>query len=177
MNPLVHAELSWLGAQGLRERRDRILVTCAGLAPDLDGLSLLGGEAAYARYHHVLFHGYAGALLTAAVCAAFARQRLAVALLSLATFHLHLLCDLLGSGPGWGIVYFWPTSPREFFWRGQWDLASWQNALVGLGASLACLACALRWRRTVVELLSPRWDAEVTRTVRRRFLGSDDPSV
>ncbi|SET80313.1 metal-dependent hydrolase [Stigmatella erecta] len=177
MNPLVHAELSWLGAQGLRERRDRLLVTCAGLAPDLDGLSLLGGEAAYARYHHVLFHGYAGALLTAAVCAALARQRGAVALLSLATFHLHLLCDLLGSGPGWGIVYFWPTSPREFFWRGQWDLASWQNALVGLGASLACLACALRWRRTVVELLSPRWDAEVTRTVRRRFLGKNDAAV
>jgi inner membrane protein len=177
MNPLVHAELSWLSAQGLRERRDRVLVTCAGLAPDLDGLSLLGGEEAYARYHHVLFHGYAGALLTAAVCAALARQRVAVALLSLATFHLHLLCDLMGSGPGWGIVYFWPTSPREFFWRGQWNLASWQNSLIGLGATLACLACALRWRRTVVEVLSVRWDSEVTRTLRRRFLGESGPSV
>ncbi len=35
----------------------------------------------------------------------------------------------------------------------------------------ACLACALRFRRTVVELLSARWDAEVTRTLRHRFLG------
>ncbi|ADO74813.1 metal-dependent hydrolase [Stigmatella aurantiaca] len=177
MNPIVHAELSWLAAQGLRERRDRVLVTCAGLAPDLDGLSLLGGEAFYARYHHVLFHGYVGALITVAVCAALARQRKAVALLSLAAFHLHLLCDLVGSGPGWGIVYFWPTLPQEFFWRGQWNLASWQNSLIGLAATLACLACALRWRRTAVEVLSARWDAEVTRALRRRFLGEGPPSV
>src|SRR5688572_3911545 len=103
MNPIVHAELSWLAAQGLRERRDRILVVCAGLAPDLDGLTLLAGEEWYGRYHHVLFHGYVGALITTAVCAALARQRAWVAGLSLAAFHLHLLCDLAGSGPGWPI--------------------------------------------------------------------------
>ncbi|NTX06198.1 metal-dependent hydrolase [Myxococcus sp. CA040A] len=171
MNPLVHAEFSWLAAQGLRERRDRILVTCAGLAPDLDGLTLLGGEELYVRYHHVLFHGYVGALLTAAVCMGLARQRLRVGLLALGTFHLHLLCDLAGSGPGWPIYYYWPTSFREWFWQGQWNLSSWQNAVIGLITTLACFACALRWRRTFVELLSPRWDAEVTKTLRRRFLG------
>lgn len=171
MNPIVHAELSWLMTLRLRERRDRVLVTCAGLAPDLDGLVLVGGEELYARYHHVLFHGYVGALITAAVCTALARQRGWVALLSLAAFHLHLLCDLAGSGPGWGIHYFWPGSMHEWFWKGQWNLASWQNSVIGLVATLACLACALRWRRTAVELLSPRWDTEVTRTLRRRFLG------
>lgn len=171
MNPLVHAELSWLLTQRLRERRDRVLVTLAGLAPDVDGLTLLAGEAMYARYHHVLTHGYLAALVTTAICTAFARQRLWVALLSLAAFHLHLLCDLAGSGPGWGIHYYFPHSMTEWFWKGQWNLASWQNSLIGLAATLACLACALRWRRTVVELLSPRWDFEVTRTLRRRFLG------
>ena len=171
MNPIVHAELSWLMSQGLRERRDRILVTLAGLSPDLDGLSLLGGEDLYGRYHHVLSHGYVGALAVAAVCTAFARQRRAVALLSLAAFHLHLLCDLAGSGPGWPLYYFWPTSMREWFWEGQWDLASWQNSLIGMAATLACLACALRWRRTLVEVLSVRWDAQVTRALRARFLG------
>ncbi|MCP3104466.1 metal-dependent hydrolase [Myxococcus sp. K15C18031901] len=171
MSPIVHAELSWLVSQGLRERRDRVLVTCAGLAPDLDGLTLLGGEEWYARYHHVLFHGYVGALVTVAACAALARQRLRVAVLALGTFHLHLLCDLAGSGPGWPIHYWWPTSMRDWFWDGQWNLSSWQNAVIGLVATLACLACALVWRRTVVELFSSRWDVEVTRVLRRRFLG------
>jgi hypothetical protein len=171
MNPIVHAELSWLAAQGLRERRDRILVTVAGLAPDVDGLTILAGEALYARYHHVLFHGFVGALITMALCTAFARQRGRVALLSLVAFHLHLLCDLAGSGPGWPIHYYWPITMREWYWKGQWDLASWQNSLVGLIATLACLACALRWRRTFVEVFSTRWDGEVTRTLRRRFLG------
>ncbi|RKH06410.1 hypothetical protein D7V97_22700 [Corallococcus sp. CA053C] len=169
MSPIVHAELSWLLAQGLRERRDRILVTCAGLAPDLDGLSLLGGEEFYARYHHVIFHGYVGVLVTVAVCAALARRRVAVALLSAAAFHGHLLCDLAGSGPGWPIYYLWPQSLTEWSWSGQWNLASWQNSLIGLAATLACLACALPFQRTVLEVLSPRWDVEVTRTVRRRF--------
>ena len=171
MNPIVHAELSWLLTLRLRERRDRVLVTLAGLAPDVDGLTLLGGEALYARYHHVLTHGYLAALATMAICTALARQRLWVAGLSLAAFHLHLVCDLAGSGPGWPIHYYFPHSMKEWFWEGQWNLASWQNTLIGLAATLACLACALRWRRTVVELLSTRWDAEVTRTLRRRFLG------
>lgn len=171
MNPIVHAELSWLMAQGLSDRRDRLLVTLAGVAPDLDGLSLLGGEDLYGAWHHVLFHGYLGAAIVTGACAAFARRRGQVALLALLAFHLHLLCDLAGSGPGWPIYYFWPTSRHEWFWGGQWDLASWQNTVIGLGATLLGLACALRWRRTPVELLSPRWDTQVTRTLRQRFLG------
>lgn len=169
MNPLVHAELSWLSAQALAARRDRILVTCAGLAPDLDGLTLLGGEDLYGRYHHVLFHGYVGALVTAALCAALARRRWAVGALALVAFHLHLLCDLAGSGPDWPIWYFWPTSDRLVSWSGQWDLASWQNAAIALAATLLCLGCALPLGRTAVEVLSLRADAEVVRTLRRRF--------
>jgi hypothetical protein len=59
----------------------------------------------------------------------------------------------------------------EWFWQGQWNLASWQNSVIGMAVTLTCLACALRWRRTPVELFSPRWDLEVTRTLRKRFLG------
>ncbi|MCY0998611.1 metal-dependent hydrolase [Myxococcus sp. MISCRS1] len=174
MNPIVHAELAWLTAQGLRERRDRILVTCAGLAPDLDGLTLLGGEEWYARYHHVLFHGYVGALVTTAVCVALARQRARVAVLAMVAFHLHLVCDLAGSGPGWPIHYYWPTSMREWFWQGQWDLSSWQNSVIGLFTTLAVLACALGpGRRTFVEVFSARWDAVVTQTLRKRFKGEE----
>ncbi|MEW6433892.1 MAG: hypothetical protein AB1730_20495 [Myxococcota bacterium] len=80
MNPIVHAELSWLTGQRLGARRDRLLVTLAGLSPGLDGLSLLAGEDAYSRWHHVLTHGFLSALACAVVCAAFAQQKRLVAL-------------------------------------------------------------------------------------------------
>jgi len=168
VNPLVHAELSWLAGVKLAARRDRLLVTLAGLAPDLDGLSLLAGEEGYAKWHHVLTHGIVSAVAVSAVCAAFASQRARVAAVAFAAFHLHLLCDLAGSGPGWPLTYLWPFSPVEWMWDGQWNLASWQNSLIGLVATLAVLACAVPFGRTIVELLSLRADAAVVATVRKR---------
>jgi inner membrane protein len=169
MNPIVHAELSWLGAQRLTDRRDRVLVTLAGVAPDLDGLTLLAGEDAYGKWHHVLTHGIFSAVLISAVLAMFANRKWAVFALALAAFHLHLLCDLAGSGPGWPIHYLWPLSSEELMWSGQWNLASWQNTVIGLGATMAVLACALRYGRTAVELFSLKADAAVVATLRKRF--------
>jgi inner membrane protein len=169
LNPIVHAELSWLSAQRLPDRRDRILITIAGIAPDVDGLSLLAGEDAYGKYHHLLTHGLISALVTAGVCAALARKKAAVLLMAFAAFHLHLLCDLAGSGPGWPIFYFWPLNRTELFWDGQWELASWQNSTIGMLATLLCLACALKFRRTFVELFSLGADAKVVQTIRARF--------
>ncbi len=137
--------MSWLLAQGLPSRRDRIIVTCSGLIPDLDGLSLLAGLDAYGRYHHLLTHRYPAALGTLLIATALAHQRVSVAILSAVAFHLHLLCDLAGNGPGWPIQYLWPTSNAELFWSGQWDLASWQNSLIGLVVSntLLSVRCAI----------------------------------
>src|SRR5688500_16035077 len=118
MNPIVHGELGWLLGVKLKERRDRVLVTIAGVAPDLDGLSILAGTEAYGEYHHLLTHGYPAAIAFTVIGAALAKNKLAVAPLVLAAFHLHLLCDLAGSGPGWPISYFWPTSMHEWFWDG-----------------------------------------------------------
>jgi inner membrane protein len=169
VNPIVHAELSWLLAQGLKERRERLIVTAAGVLPDLDGLSLLGGEELYGRWHHVLTHGAVAAVAAGVVVLAFSR-RLALAGLVLAAFHVHLLCDLAGSGPGWPLFYLWPFSRAELMWSGQWNLASWQNSVIGLAATLLCLACALWTQRTPVELFSLKTDAKVVATLRARFL-------
>lgn len=177
VNPIVHAGIGWLASQPLKSRRDRILVTCAGVVPDIDGLSILGGVEAYGEYHHVLFHGYVGALITGAVCAAVARQRVATALLAVVAFHLHLVCDLAGSGPGWPLFYFWPTSKTEWFWDGQWDLSSWQNGVIGAFVIAACLAMALVRRRTFVEVFSLRADAAVVATLRQRFLREGPPAA
>lgn len=169
MNLIVHGQLSWLTTIRIKERRDRWLVVAAGLAPDLDGLSLLGGTAAYAEYHHLLFHGYVGALITTALCMAFARQRVAVGLLACLSFHLHLVCDLMGSGVDWPIYYFWPTSMTTIGWSGGWELVSWQNTVIGLMATLACLGMAIPWGRTFVELFTTKGDQLVVETLRARF--------
>lgn len=169
MNPLVHAELAWLTGARLAARRDRVLVTLAGVAPDLDGLTILFGEEAYGRWHHVVTHGALSAVSLCAALAAFGVQRGRVLGLGLFAFHLHLLCDLAGSGPGWPIFYLWPFSSQELMWSGQWDLASWQNAVIGLSATLACLAMAKWLNRTIVELFSLRGDAAVVKTIRARF--------
>ncbi len=169
MNPIVHAELSWLGAQKLLERRDRILVTLAGVLPDLDGLTLLAGEDLYGQWHHVLTHGIFSALAISAALAVMGKRKWAVFGLALAAFHLHLLCDLAGSGPGWPIHYLWPLSKEPLMWSGQWNLASWQNTLIGLTATLAVLACALPFGRTAVELFSLKADAQVVAALRARF--------
>ena len=172
---MVHAELGWLAAQGLRTRRDRLFVTLAGVSPDLDGLSLLSGQESYARWHHVVSHGLPAAVVVSGLLAWRSSERRRTFLLCLAAFHLHLLCDLAGSGDfalggtGWPILYLWPFSRAEVSWSGQWDLASWQNTLVGLAATLACLLSALRWNRTAAELFSPSADAAVVRAVRDRF--------
>jgi hypothetical protein len=173
MNPIVHAELSWLGAQKLQERRDRILVTLGGVLPDLDGLTLLAGEDAYGKWHHVLTHGIFSAVIISGVLAVFAKRKLAVFGFAFAAFHLHLLCDLAGSGPGWPIHYLWPLSMDEIMWSGQWNLASWQNTVIGLSATIAVLACALPFGRTAVEIFSLKADAAVVATLRKRFKKED----
>lgn len=175
MNPLIHAELSWLSGQRLLQRRDRLLVTAAGVLPDLDGLTLLGGQDLYGQWHHVLTHGIVSAVLISAALSVFAHQRAKVFALGLFAFHLHLLCDLAGSGPGWPLYYLWPFSRAEQYWSGQWDLASWQNAVIGLATTLVCLWCAMPLGRTVFELFSVKGDAVVVATLRKRF--SRPPSV
>ena len=175
MNLIVHAELSWLAAQGLSARRDRRLVMLAGMAPDLDGLGLFFGHSLYETYHHVLFHNCLGAVLCAVIFGAFATRRLAVAGLAFFAFHLHLLCDLAGSGVFWPIAYFWPVSRHFYGWSGSWELVSWQNTVIGMFATLACLAAALRWNRTIVEVFSTVADARVVAAVRGRAGRSESP--
>lgn len=170
MHPTTHLMVSWVAGHRLSDRRDRRLVTWAGVAPDLDGLSLLGGVEAYGTWHHVLGHGIVAALLVVGVAAAWARDRWRVAALAVVTFHLHLLCDFVGSGVSWGIVYWYPFSDEEYLSPIRWDLNSWQN--VAVTATVLFLAgwIALRDGRTFAEAFLPvRWDIQIVDALRRRF--------
>jgi membrane-bound metal-dependent hydrolase YbcI (DUF457 family) len=169
VNPIVHGEIAWLCGQGLANRRDRLLVTLAGLAPDLDGISLVGGHDSFGYYHHRLGHGILAAVVVGRILWRQGTDRKGTLLAGLLAFHLHVLCDLAGDGAHWGIVYWWPLSQREWFWEGAWGFVSWQNSLIGLTATLGCLGTAFIWKRTIVETISRRWDAEIVRTLRGRF--------
>jgi len=170
MHPPVHLALSWLVGHRLPELRDRRLVTWAGVAPDLDALSLLVGAGAYSEYHRVLTHGVAAAVVGTALWTSLGRQRWKVLAYSLATFHLHLLCDLLGSGRDWSIVYFFPFSRREFLSPYGWPLASPQNAAVWLAAVAFTVWIGLARGRTFAESFLPaKADAAIVETLRKLF--------
>jgi inner membrane protein len=144
MSPETHLLLSWaVAAKTTDNPRDLRLVTLAGILPDADGLGLIPDlldsalgrpvHCYYALYHHWLLHGLFGAALVTVALTCFARRPLRVAFLALVLFHLHLLCDLLGSrGPSpsdlWPIYYLGPFSRHGVIeWAGQWRLDGWQN--------------------------------------------------
>src|SRR5581483_7630204 len=101
MHAFTHGLISWIVAEtvpGL-ERRDRTLILAAGLVPDLDALTILGGTACYQEWHRLICHNvFFAAVVVGAT--AIASRKLATTLLAAITFHLHLACDVIGSaGP------------------------------------------------------------------------------
>ncbi len=171
MHPPTHLAISWIVAHRLPELRDRRLVSWAGVIPDLDALSLLGGIGAYSEYHHVVAHNLVAGIVTTALAAAAAKQRWKVAALAFTTFHLHLICDLLGSGKDWPIVYLYPFTRHEFNTIYGWPLASPQNAFVWLGAMATIIWIGVTRGRTFAETFLPaRADFAIVKALRNVFL-------
>lgn len=180
MSPASHLLLSWLIAQGGRDRRERGAITLAGLLPDADGLGLVAGLASgsweraqewYHTWHHQIAHpALAGAVLTLAGWAWCRRSWRVLALIP-AAFALHLLGDVAGSrgpdGHQWPIPLLAPFSDWGWTWDGQWELNAWPNTVITLLAELAMLGLA--WRRgfSPLELLSPRLDQRFIALLRR----------
>ena len=183
MHPPTHALLGYLLAElpDFEARRDRLLVFGAGLFPDVDGLTALGGAEFYQRYHHVLLHNVAGAVGYATLAALLATRRWTVFGLALVGYHLHLLCDFLGSagpdGSGWSIPYLVPFSFHDFYNAHQWGLASWQNVTVTIAAILVSIHLATRRGRTLLEFVSTRADGEVVKVFRRRWPWGGAPTA
>ncbi len=170
MHPWSHLAVSWLVGHRLPDKRDRLLVTWAGVLPDVDGLSVLGGAELYGAWHHVLTHGIVSALAFSGIAAAFARRKGPVFGLALAASHVHLLADLLGSGREWPISYLWPLSGWELFTPYGWPLASWQNMVLTMLFFAAIARAGVKHGRTVCEAFLPRKiEAAVVGALRARF--------
>jgi membrane-bound metal-dependent hydrolase YbcI (DUF457 family) len=183
MSPVTHFLTGWVLANTASlNRRDRALVTLAGVVPDVDGLGavadLLTRHSAhpldwFARYHHSL-HNLGFAMLVAMAAYLLATQRAKVAALALLSFHLHLLEDLLGArGPDgyqWPIPYLMPFSrAAQLSWHGQWALNAWPNFVITV--ALLLLTFYLAWDRgySPLEMVSQKADAEFVEALRKRF--------
>jgi inner membrane protein len=175
MSPLTHLVASWIVAAKTTDNlHDRRLVTLAGVAPDLDGLSILldyakgawtsGKYYYYPYYHHYVTHGLLAAVICSGLMAALAQRRWRVFWLAFLTFHLHLLCDFVGSrGPDkgdiWPIFYFGPmTHNPMWMWKYQWPLDGWQNKLIFVALFFWSLAIAVKKGDSFVGVFNRRCD-------------------
>jgi inner membrane protein len=184
VNPITHFFVSWDIANMLAlQRKDRTLVTLAGVIPDFDGFGalpeLLTRNSAHplfwwTDYHHVLGHNLSFGLLVTLGSFAIAKKRWQTALLTFFAFHLHLLGDIVGSrGPDgyqWPIPYLYPFSNVwQLIWEGQWRLNAWPNFVI-TGFALV-LTFFLAWKHgfSPLQLVSHSADRIFVQTLRTRF--------
>ena len=99
-----------------------------------------------------------------------------VAVMCLVVFHLHLLCDLIGSrGPGpndlWPICYSEPLFRHPiWFWKGQWKLDGWQNQTIFVVIFGASLLVAVKKGYSFVEILGSRLDSVFVKVLQQWHL-------
>lgn len=189
MSPVTHFLFGWLAANGstTNRRRERALITLAGVAPDVDGAGIIADLLTknssqplnwFSDSHHLLGHNLAFCLLLVALSVWVAKRRLQTALLVFFSFHLHILCDLAGSrspdGYQWPIVYLWPFSNRlQLSWGGQWELNAWQNFVITGVALAVVFALAVKRGFSPLEMISETANRSFVATLRRRFSRND----
>lgn len=184
MSPITHLLISWSVASSFKiEKKDRSLATIAGVAPDIDGIGIVfdlfsKGDGRtldfWSTYHHTLCHNIGfGILLTIIAFLSASRRWLTLGLVLLC-FHLHLLCDILGSrgpdGNQWPIPYLEPFSNAwQLYWTGQWSLNAWPNFAITIAAICFILYQAKMLGISPLELISPKANHRFIETIRNRF--------
>jgi hypothetical protein len=167
----THLMSGWcVGAALPLTGRERAVCMAVATLPDLDGLSLAFGRDAYERWHHVIGHNIFAGVLLAAGGAMMARASIRGRFfcLGLALFHLHLLMDFYGSGPGWQIHYGWPITDRGLWTEDAWEFGAWQNYAAMLGLLVVSVAFAVWKQITPFELVAPGIDSDLRRLMHQR---------
>jgi hypothetical protein len=139
---------------------------------DVDGCGIVAGQEWYWRFQHVLGPNVFFGLMVAGILAVFSPRRWIAFAIYLLLFHLHLLMDFFGSGPGWSIDYLWPISTYGYRTRLAWDLFSWQNTLAAAILLAWTVVIAYRLGRTPLELIAPRLDRLAVQWLRGRRSGA-----
>ena len=182
MNPATHLLIGWSIANICNiNRRERALVTMAGVIPDIDGAGIFIDvitsdqyPSLYVKYHHILGHNIGFGLSLCLAALLFFRRRIATTFLVFLSFHIHLLGDLAGSmGPDgyqWPIPYLLPFSDAwQLVWAGQWELIAWPNFAITFVAGF--LMFYIAWSRgiTPLEMFSVKANNAFVSTLRNRF--------
>jgi inner membrane protein len=196
------ASVSPTGRPTTLTRREKALVVASAVAPDLDGLGIIPEFLTrnsshpllwFSQYHHSL-HTLAFAIICTLagflIVGPMANFRFGptirrrspshashpglTALLVFVSFHLHLLCDLIGArGPDgyqWPIPYLKPFSnSMQLTWHGQWELNGWQNFVITGLLLLATLWFSWRYASSPLELVSDRANRAFTQALRQRL--------
>ena len=147
--------------------RERVFCMLAASLADLDGLGYFFSAETYWDYHHKLTHNLLFGLVLVGVLTAFSTHRLKAFLMFLALFHLHLVLDYFGSGPGWGIPYLWPFSNWTVEYLHNWQLYSWQNITTGVACIVWVIVIAIRQGRTPLEAIMPKLDVQLVALFRK----------
>jgi len=183
VSPVTHFLTGWVLANSVSlNRRDRALVTLAGVVPDVDGLGVVSDVLTrrsqqptdwFSSFHHSL-HTLLFAIVVAAISWLFANHRWKTTGFVFLSFHLHLLEDLLGSrGPDgyqWPIPYLKPFSNAgNLSWHGQWALNAWPNFAITISLLTVTIYLARARGFSPLEMLSQRADSAVVSIIRRWF--------
>lgn len=151
--------------------RERAFCMLAASLPDIDGLGMIAGGVEqhwYWDYHHKLAHNLLFGVVMSAALALLSKNRWRAAAVYLGLFHLHLLADYFGSGPGWPIHYLWPFSDEQLMNWQAWNLFSWQNLSTFAVLLLWTIGIMLFKRRTPLEAVMPSLDRQIVAMVRGR---------
>lgn len=128
----------------------------------------------------MLGHNVFAAAGVALIVLLLSQRRAWTTALALVSFHLHLLCDVLGSGgpngEAWDLTYFGPWMRTPIWsWSGQWRLDGWQNLLITATAIGATLWLAVKRGFSPVSIFSEHWDEKVV-AVLRGWFRTESPS-
>jgi membrane-bound metal-dependent hydrolase YbcI (DUF457 family) len=161
MQVFAHAGIGWILAEaGRGDRRLRQVVFLSSLLPDVDGLSLLFGLAAYGTYHDRITHSIPFSILVSVIGAALCRRfRFRAVVLTQIAFFSHVLGDYFLSG--WPIALWFPFNRAEIVSEHALWLGHPVNHLLNLLAIAIMGWMGWRFKRTPFEVLSAGLDRRI----------------
>ena len=172
MHISTHLMSGWcVGAAFPLTARERAACMMAATLSDLDGVSLAFGRDAYEHWHHVIGHNVFAGVLIAITTSRFATssRRWWMRCLAFALFHLHLLMDYYGSGPGWQIQYGWPITDKGLWSEDAWEFGAWQNYAAMVTLLVVSVGLAIWKRITPFELVAPGIESDWQRLLTKLF--------